>query len=349
MTTSATPDEQPSPLVARTVALDLDTAACLLDLLPADRPVTWLRRGDGAGRLGRGGRDPHLRRRPGSPTPASGGPRRTAARGRPRRGQRARQRAGLLRLLRLRRRARRLRAGRARGRRRAPRRHRVVDHDRPRRPRRARPRDARRSTPRRPRSRSASPTARSNGEQWMTVVADAVARINAGELEKVVLARDLVATGRRPDRRPLAAAPARRGLPDVLDVPRRRPVRRHPRDAGAPRARPGHLAGARRHHPAYRRRRARPRPRRHPGPLVEGPRGARVRRPLGRRRPRAALLVDERARGAVRAAPAQRHAPRHRRRRRRARRRRPSRRCSSPRRCTPRPRSAARPPRSRPP
>ncbi|WP_248580210.1 isochorismate synthase [Nocardioides sp. InS609-2] len=33
-----------------------------------------------------------------------------------------------------------------------------------------------------------------NGEQWMTVVADAVARINRGDLEKVVLARDLVAT-----------------------------------------------------------------------------------------------------------------------------------------------------------
>jgi menaquinone-specific isochorismate synthase len=47
VTTSATPDGQISPLVARTVALDLDTAASLLDLLPADRPVTWLRRGDG--------------------------------------------------------------------------------------------------------------------------------------------------------------------------------------------------------------------------------------------------------------------------------------------------------------
>ncbi len=47
MTTSATPGEQTSPLVARTVALDLDTAASLLDLLPDDRPVTWLWRGDG--------------------------------------------------------------------------------------------------------------------------------------------------------------------------------------------------------------------------------------------------------------------------------------------------------------
>ena len=33
-----------------------------------------------------------------------------------------------------------------------------------------------------------------NGEEWMSVVADAVARINAGDLEKVVLARDLIAT-----------------------------------------------------------------------------------------------------------------------------------------------------------
>jgi menaquinone-specific isochorismate synthase len=37
-----------------------------------------------------------------------------------------------------------------------------------------------------------------NGEQWMTVVADAVARINRGDLEKVVLARDLVATATEP-------------------------------------------------------------------------------------------------------------------------------------------------------
>jgi menaquinone-specific isochorismate synthase len=37
-----------------------------------------------------------------------------------------------------------------------------------------------------------------NGDQWMTVVADAVARINAGDLEKVVLARDLVATAAAP-------------------------------------------------------------------------------------------------------------------------------------------------------
>jgi menaquinone-specific isochorismate synthase len=37
-----------------------------------------------------------------------------------------------------------------------------------------------------------------NGEQWMAVVAEAVERINAGDLEKVVLARDLVATAAEP-------------------------------------------------------------------------------------------------------------------------------------------------------
>ena len=37
-----------------------------------------------------------------------------------------------------------------------------------------------------------------NGEQWMTVVAEAVSRIDAGELEKVVLARDLIATAESP-------------------------------------------------------------------------------------------------------------------------------------------------------
>ena len=37
-----------------------------------------------------------------------------------------------------------------------------------------------------------------NGDQWMTVVADAVSRIGEGDLEKVVLARDLVATADEP-------------------------------------------------------------------------------------------------------------------------------------------------------
>jgi len=37
-----------------------------------------------------------------------------------------------------------------------------------------------------------------NGEQWMGVVGDAVRRINDGDLEKVVLARDLIATAAEP-------------------------------------------------------------------------------------------------------------------------------------------------------
>jgi menaquinone-specific isochorismate synthase len=51
--------------------------------------------------------------------------------------------------------------------------------------------------PRAPRDVTFSDGAR-NGEEWMSVVADAVARINAGDLEKVVMARDLIATTGEP-------------------------------------------------------------------------------------------------------------------------------------------------------
>ncbi len=50
MTTSATADDQSPPsgaLVVRTVRLDLGTATSLVELLPTDHPVTWLRRGEG--------------------------------------------------------------------------------------------------------------------------------------------------------------------------------------------------------------------------------------------------------------------------------------------------------------
>jgi menaquinone-specific isochorismate synthase len=49
VTTSATPQGHASagPLVARTVPLDPGLAGSLVDLLPADRPVTWVRRGEG--------------------------------------------------------------------------------------------------------------------------------------------------------------------------------------------------------------------------------------------------------------------------------------------------------------
>ena len=47
MTTSATPSDEAGRLVVRTVSLGLDAATALIDLLPDDRPVTWLRRGEG--------------------------------------------------------------------------------------------------------------------------------------------------------------------------------------------------------------------------------------------------------------------------------------------------------------
>ena len=51
MTSGPTPDVsgEPSgpPLVVRTVGLELPAEASLLDMLPEDHPVTWLRRGDG--------------------------------------------------------------------------------------------------------------------------------------------------------------------------------------------------------------------------------------------------------------------------------------------------------------
>ena len=61
----------------------------------------------------------------------------------------------------------------------------------------ARPEPGRRPEPLPPRGRSFADGAL-NGEQWMSVVADAVARISRGDLEKVVLARDLVATASEP-------------------------------------------------------------------------------------------------------------------------------------------------------
>ena len=47
MTSPATPTGPAPSLVARTAALDLDTATSLASLLPTDHPVAWLRRGDG--------------------------------------------------------------------------------------------------------------------------------------------------------------------------------------------------------------------------------------------------------------------------------------------------------------
>ena len=151
-----------------------------------------------------------------------------------------------------------------------------------------------------------------------------------------------VVDARRADRPPLAAAAAGRALRHDLGLRGRRPRRR---DAGAARAAARRAWSPRASWPA---RSAVPATTTHDlalagvaGALAQGPRGARVRRALGRRRAGAALLVDERARGAVRPAPVQRHAPGHRRRRGPRRRRRP--RWRSPRRCTRRPPCAARP------
>ncbi len=198
MTTSATPAEQASTLVARTVAIDLDAASTLLDLLPDDSPVSWLRRGDGlvgwgvAAEVRTSGPDrfadaddwwAEITRRavvrdevaqPGSGLVCFGS---FAFADRPgdsvlvvpevivgRRGGTAwlttTSRGGLDML---------------------DQRDRLVPVDPPPAPVAVRFADG-----------------ALNGEQWMTVVADAVARISTGDLEKVVLARDLVATADEP-------------------------------------------------------------------------------------------------------------------------------------------------------
>ena len=197
--TSATPEASNAPLVVRTVPLDLsldDSAAALLSPLPDDQPVTWLRRGDGLVGWGRAAEvrttgatrfadaakwwsetTSHAVVRDEVGEPGTGlvvfgtfafadepghsslvVPEVVV-------GRRAGitwlttvSRGGLDRLDRL-----------------------VEVADRP-----PAPRDV------------AFGDGALNGEQWMSVVADAVSRIDARDLEKVVLARDLVATMRDP-------------------------------------------------------------------------------------------------------------------------------------------------------
>ena len=88
------------------------------------------------------------------------------------------------------------RARRPRDRRRPPGERHLADHHRPRRGRR--PRRSSPTEPPAPPVDVAFADGALDGERWMGVVADAVARINAGDLEKVVLARDLVATADAP-------------------------------------------------------------------------------------------------------------------------------------------------------
>ena len=74
-----------------------------------------------------------------------------------------------------------------------------------------------------------------SGAAWESVVGRGRRRIGSGELDKVVLARDLVATADADIdvRWPLRQLADR--LRDVLDLPRRPALRRHPRAAGPPR------------------------------------------------------------------------------------------------------------------
>ena len=115
------------------------------------------------------------------------------------------------------------------------------------------------------------------GPQWEAAVAEAVRRITAGDLEKVVLARDLLARAAEPiDPRWILARLAERYercwsyLVDGLVGATPEMLLR--RENG-----PGHLAGAGRHHPAQRRQHPRPGLRGGAGPVQQGPGGARVR------------------------------------------------------------------------
>jgi hypothetical protein len=144
---------------------------------------------------------------------------------------------------------------------------------------------------------------------WQAAVADAVRRITAGALDKVVLARDLQARtehpvdprrllGRLADRYPGCWTFSVDGLvgatPEML-VRREKGLVTSRVLAGTIR-RSGNDA----HDLELAARLAR---------SSKDPRGARVRRPVGGGGARAALHVDERAGVAVRAAPGERHAP----------------------------------------
>ena len=293
----------------------------LLDLVPADRPVTWLRRGDGLVGWGVAAEVRTARRRPASPTPTSGGARLTARADRPRRRRRARHRPG---------------------RPSAPSRSPTSPATRcsscpevivgrrgdtawlttlARRPRPARPalEPGRRRRGARP--TSASPTAPSTASSGCRSSPTRSPGSTRGDLEKVVLARDLVATADEP-----------------IDV--RWPLRRLAESY--PMCWTFHVDGMFGATPEMLVRRER-------GLVTSRVLAGTIRRTGDDERDLAlaatlarsskdleeheyavrsvadaldaALLVDERARGAVRPAPAQRHAPGHRRRRRRPRRR----------------------------
>ena len=138
--------------------------------------------------------------------------------------------------------------------------------------------------------------------EWQGSVAEAVRRIKAGELDKVVLARDVVANIDGPlDPRHLLLRLAE-ALPVVLDLLRRRPHRRDARAARPAHRRPRHQPRARRHRAPPRRRPHRRRPGPRPDGERQGHRGARVRGALGRQGPGRALHRPRRAAAAARAA-----------------------------------------------
>ena len=153
-------------------------------------------------------------------------------------------------------------------------------------------------------------------EGYQAAVRAALDAIAAGEVGKVVLARDLIGTvPAGADLRRLVRALAS-GLPRHLDVRRRRPDRREPRDARHRLGRHRHRARAGRDLPARSRRRRRCRGIHRPRAQRQGPRRAPLRRAERARRPGAPRALGAGRRRAVRARAAEPVAPRDRRRRR---------------------------------
>ena len=192
MTTSATPRDEAGRLVVRTVSLDLPAETSLLDLLPADAPVSWLRRGEGL--VGWGVAAEVRTSGPARFSDAGKWWAETTARAvvrdevdEPGTGLLAfgsfafadEPGASVLSVPSVvvgRRGDRFWLTTVSRD---------VIDH----------PATVGLADAPRPPAGIVFADGALDGERWMGVVADAVARINAGELEKVVLARDLVATG----------------------------------------------------------------------------------------------------------------------------------------------------------
>ena len=133
-------------------------------------------------------------------------------------------------------------------------------------------------------------------ELWAQAVAEAIGRIAGGELDKVVLARDIVAELDGPLDSPGLLSRMAETFPACWTFSVDGLAGRHSRAAGAPVRRPGHLAGAGRDGAAAWGRLRGRRPRRGAPRFGQGPRGARVRGPLGGRVAGRALHRPRRAR-----------------------------------------------------